>query len=141
MPITVLSFWLIWHKCQIAYVIMNCPSCVVVVVVLSGGIGIMLSIIVMCAQHLSHHRSFIFYTSWSNIDWRIRYNGKTFRRKGILHKILENSGNFTHFFLWFLIELHMFKWVKFSVFRPTWWANILVLKYFNSLTISIFDHL
>ena len=27
-----MHYWLIWHKCQRACVIMNCPSCVVVVV-------------------------------------------------------------------------------------------------------------
>ena len=65
-------------------------------------------------------------------------NGKTFssqgkvrgfcadwKSQGNFDKILEKSGKFREFlfFVLFLIELYLLKWIKFSVFRPTWWVS------------------
>ena len=46
------------------------------------------------------------------------------KSQGNLDKILEKSGKFREFlfFVLFLIELYLLQWIKFSVFRPTWWC-------------------
>ena len=53
---------------------------------------------------------------------------------GNLDKILENSGKFREFlfFVLFLIELYLLKWIKFSVFRPTWWVSSVVIQFGES---------
>ena len=62
--------------------------------------------------------------------------GKLFRSGkswGILHR-LEKSGKFRQFlfFVYFLIELHLLKSIKFSVFRPTWWVSSVVIQFGES---------
>ena len=83
----------------------------------------------------------------SHTDWKTWKNGKTFssqgkvrefcadwKSQGNLDKILEKSGKFREFlfFVLFLIELYLLKWIKFSVFRPTWWVSSVVIQFGES---------
>ena len=36
------------------------------------------------------------------------------------------------FFVLFLIELFLLKWIKFSVFRPTWWVSSVAIQFGES---------
>ena len=56
------------------------------------------------------------------------------KSQGNLDKILEKSGKFREFlfFVLFLIELYLLKWIKFSVFRPTWWVFSVVIQFGES---------
>ena len=56
------------------------------------------------------------------------------KSQGNLDKILEKSGKFREFlfFVLFLIELYLLKWIKFSVFRPTWWVSSVVIQFGES---------
>ena len=83
----------------------------------------------------------------SHTDWKTWKNGTTFssqgkvrefcadwKSQGKLDKILEKSGKFREFlfFVLFLIELYLLKWIKFSVFRPTWWVSSVVIQFGES---------
>ena len=72
----------------------------------------------------------------SHTDWKTWKNGETFqsgKSQGILCR-LEKSGKFREFlfFVLFLIELYLLKWIKFSVFRPTWWMSSVVIQFGES---------
>ena len=56
------------------------------------------------------------------------------KSQGNLDKILEKSGKFREFlfFVLFLIELYLLTWIKFSVFRPTWWVSSVVIQFGES---------
>ena len=86
-------------------------------------------------------------TQGSHTDWKTWKNGETFssqgkvrefcadwKSQGNLDKILEKSGKFREFlfFVLFLIELYLLKWIKFSVFRPTWWVSSVVIQFGES---------
>ena len=84
----------------------------------------------------------------SHTDWKTWKNGTTFSSQGKVRELLcrleksgkigqntgkvrGNLGNF-YFFVLFLIELYLLKWIKFSVFRPTWWVSSVVIQFGES---------